>query len=81
MEESSTLHTLECLVANDIFSRKALDRESLKRNMMKGCYLVILPQARHIEFGIALVVPWKKFIMLSLMKPKDRKMKLKILMM
>jgi hypothetical protein len=48
---------------------------------MKGSYLVILPQARHIEFEISLMAPWKKFMMLSLIKPKDLKMKLKILMM
>jgi hypothetical protein len=40
---------------------------------MKGSYLVILPQARHIEFGISLMAPWKKFMMLSLMKHKDLK--------
>ena len=47
---------------------------------MNGSYLVIPPQARHIEFGTSQVAPWKKFMMLSLMKPRDLIVKLKILM-
>lgn len=80
MEESPTLHTIEYLDVNAIFSRKAQDLASLTRNMMKGSYLDIPPLARHIEFGIWQMAPWKKFMMWSLMKPKDLKVKLKIIM-
>jgi hypothetical protein len=48
---------------------------------MNDSYLVILPQAKHIEFGISQMAPWKKFMVLSLMKPKGLKIKLKTLMM
>ena len=43
------------------------------KNVMKDSYLVIPPQAKHIEFGIWLVVLLRKFMMLNLMKPRVHK--------
>ena len=81
MEESPTMHTFGSLVINAIFSRRAQDLASLTRNVMKGSYLVIPPQTKHIEYRIWEVVNWKKFMILNLMKPMGHKNKKKILMM
>ena len=45
----------------------------MTRNVMKDSYLVIPLQAKHIEFGILIVVLLRKFMMLNLMKPKVHK--------
>ena len=78
MEGSLTLHTLGSLVANATFSRRGKDLESLTKDVMKGSYLVILHQARHIKYGTRLVDWLKKFMMLSLMKPKALKVTIKM---
>jgi hypothetical protein len=49
MKESPTLHILECLVVNAIFSRKTLDWASLTRNVMRDSLLDIQLQAKLIE--------------------------------
>ena len=81
LEGSQISHTLECLVANDIFSRRELGYQSSKVNVMRVFFLGIHLVARLIRFTTKLMALLKKHMMWSLMKPMGLMMNKKILMM
>ena len=56
---------------------KAQDWASLTRNVMKDSYLAFPLQAKHIEFGIWIVVLLRKFMILNLMKLRVPKMRMR----
>jgi hypothetical protein len=77
MVESPTLHIFGSLDANVISWRKAQDWASLTKNVINDSYLAIPLQAKHIKFGIWIVVLLRKFMMLNLMKPRVHKYKMR----
>ena len=81
LEGSQISHTLECLVANDIFSRRKLGYQSSKVNVTRVFFLDIHHVARLIGSITKLMVLLKKHMMWSLMKPMGLMMNKKILMM
>ena len=81
LEGSPISHILECFVGNAIFSKRELDYQSSKVNVMKVFFLGIHLIARLIGFIIKLMALLKKLMMWSLMKPMGLTMNKKILMM
>ena len=69
LKESQISHILKCLVANAIFSRRELDYQSSKVNVMRIFFLDIHLVARLIGSTTKLMALLKKPMMWSLMKP------------
>ena len=81
LEESQIYHTLECLVANAIFSKRELGYQSFNANVMRVFFLDIHLVVRLIGSTTKLMALLKKLMMLSLMKQMGLTMNKKILMM
>ena len=81
LEGSQISHTLECLVANAIFSRRELGYQSFKANVMRVFFLDIHLVARLIGSTTKLMAILKKPMMWNLMKQMGLMMNKIILMM
>ena len=81
LERSQISHILKCFVANAIFSRRELDYQSSKVNVIKVFFLGTHLVAKLIESTTKTVALLKKHMMRSLIKLMGLMMNKTILMM